>query len=257
MSTLSVSDLMRELQAGEEARAKIPQLEAFNTQLTADINKANSRNMGLEENIIGYKRTIEELSSKVRSLEVERDDAGFRELEAAERLNTLKLAVASSSQAVLDALNAIDPPKPEPVAQQPVQDASVPMTEAQAGSTNVPITDHGGERVADPTSAPTTGSPQSADAISSGAEPTSSASAAEPGQSDPHPTAPSTEATLPPASGDAASPSVTAPSMSDPQAYRPFGGDAVGADKPNAGKAYWERPDGMSWADWQASGGSI
>lgn len=249
MSTLSVSDLMRELQAGEEARAAIPRLESAAAEYLRQMNAAQAHNGALESNIANYKLTIADLNAKIARLEVERDDAGFRELETQDKLNVLLNVIRSVQHDVGEAVLHIDPPKPEPVAQQPVQDAAVPMTEAQAGSTNVPITDHGGERVADPTSVPVAPAYTEVQTAAAGN------ADATPGQSDPRPTAPSTEASLPPASGDAASPSDTAPSMNDPQAYRPFGGDAVGVDKPNTGKSYHLKPDVMTWEAWIASGG--
>lgn len=215
MNTVSLSDLMRELQAGEEARVRVPQLEAYNTQLTADINKANQRNMGLEENIVGYKRTIEELSSKVRSLEVERDDAGFRELEAQDKLNTLLNTIRGSIEDLAKAEYAVNPPKPVEPASPAVSDASVPMTEPSPSALNVPITE--GERATDPTV-------QSAPVVSENSAP------------------------------NTANPDATSPEPYQPFASQaPV--DPTPPSPPYLGLTYHSKPDAMTWETWVAGGG--
>lgn len=252
--TVSLSDLMKELQAGEEARAKVPQLEASNKEIYRQFDAAQAHNQELELAIRGYKDTIDSLSSRIRSLEVERDDAGFRELEAIDKLNTVLDTMRDVSGMLSATITRVDPPKPEPIAQQTVPFTSVPVTEEPGVSQSTPpgvvpvSSDTSGERATDPTTTATQSEPSSASYSASG-DATS-------GQSDANPSAPSTAPIQPSASGDAAEQSQPVPSPKTEE-YRPFVGQYSGADasKPNAGRSYHEKPDVMSWSDWQASGG--
>jgi hypothetical protein len=271
MSTVNLSDLMRELQAGEEARAKVPALQAQADDLTRKLDDAQRHAQGLEANIFEYKRTIDGLNAKVRSLEVERDDAGFRELEAQERIATMLNALRGFRHDIDETVDKVDPPKPAEPAQQPVSNAGVPAPNVNP-SQNIPITDHGlnqsqGERVPDPT--PSANAPATNESSSGTAQsPTVGApdNAAPSGQSDSNPpSAPSTVPTPSNASGAGVEPSNTAPSMTE--AYRPFEGQSAGDAGPKAdtgprktedyepGKRWYQKPDTMSTADWIASGG--
>lgn len=241
MSTLNITDLLRELQAGEEARAKIPQLESTVAEYRKLSDDWAKHNQALELSILGYKSTISDLTTKVARLEVERDDAGFRELEAQDKLTQMLDTMRDVGGMLGATIDRVSPPAPEPMPQPIVSDAGVLHT----APVNVSITDHGAERVADPvttaqdaltkaavdyktatdalgqseadpTSAPTMDTQQSAAVTSSGAEPTANVSADH--------------------------------SSANPQAYRPFGGDAVGP------RPYHEKPDTTPWADWIAAG---
>lgn len=115
MST--VQDIMRELQAGEEAKALIPDLHRRIALLEGEINKTLQHNQALELRARDREETITSLNQRVSSLVVERDDASFRELEAKDHFDTLLESVRPIWSSLGHALNRADPPKPVPVAE--------------------------------------------------------------------------------------------------------------------------------------------
>jgi hypothetical protein len=281
MSTVNLSDLMRELQAGEEARMQVPALTSQISDLTRRLDQSQRHSQELETSIIDYKRTIDGLNAKVRSLEVERDDAGFRELEAQERIATMLNALRGFRHDIDETVDRVDPPKPAEPAPQPVSDAGV-SAPVNPAPQNIPITDHGDQSASSPTptstpipsgqdqpvaSAPAMDTSSSAPATGTPANPPANATTPE-GESASHPTAQSTEPTPAHASGEGAGPSDAADSSNNPQAYRPFEGQASGvgaAIKDGAGprktedyepgKRWYQKPECMSTADWVAAGG--
>lgn len=263
MSTHNITDLLRELQAGEEARAKIPELQAQSTRYVNTIDKLSQHNQALELSILGYKSTISDLTTKVARLEVERDDAGFRELEAAERVNTLTDTLKTLAGNIGDTLRVIDPPTPEPVPQPIVPDAGVLHT----APVNVPITNHGAERAADPTAQAvpvgtgTNASMSGATTTENVSQLTTTEQSPSSGQRVPLPTVdvPATDTSQLQVVGQTSVDTTTnAPMLDQAQAYRPFGGDAVGSkpttDYPD-GKRWYDKPSDMTIAEWVATGG--
>src|SRR5258707_1769505 len=106
-----VHDLVAMAKAMEENPVLQDQIEVLKAQLSA----AQDHNAGLEVNIISYKQQIDDLQAKVRSLEVERDDASFRTMEVEDKLNTT-LADLSSLLTIGERIHTrLAPPKPEPV----------------------------------------------------------------------------------------------------------------------------------------------
>lgn len=129
-----VTDIIAALHAGEAAKARLPELETALAQQNK-INETQAyHNQRLEENILGYKNQIAELTSKVRSLEVERDDAGFHALEAEDKLTKLLEFMRNAATAMDDEIRFIDPPKPIPV----VAEASKADEVAQGQSADRP-----------------------------------------------------------------------------------------------------------------------
>lgn len=110
-----VNDMVAALNAALASHAKVPMLEASVDDLAKKLDTAQYHNLRLEENILGYKNTIADLTSKVRSLEVERDDAGFRTLEAEDKLANLLKTVRNAVFDLDDGAKHVDPPKPVPV----------------------------------------------------------------------------------------------------------------------------------------------
>lgn len=109
-----VGNFVQDLVEMAKAVEQVPILQAELNETVKGLENALSHNQGLESNIIGYKAQIEDLQAKVRSLEVERDDASFRVLEA-EDITASVLNSAKVAQAGLDAIIAkLDPPKPQP-----------------------------------------------------------------------------------------------------------------------------------------------
>lgn len=109
-----VGNFVQDLVEMAKAVETVPILQAELSQVRSNLDEAQRHNQGLESNIINYKAQIEDLQFKVRSLEVERDDASFRVMEAEDREH----AVLKEANVIKDALAMIqfklDPPKPEP-----------------------------------------------------------------------------------------------------------------------------------------------
>lgn len=110
---MSVTDIIAELSRTAELAAKVPDLERTTADLTHKVEQEQRHNQGLEENITSYKRQIEELTNKVRSLEVERDDYGFRQMQAEDTVEKLRKVLGNLTNEVGDALRASEKPKPE------------------------------------------------------------------------------------------------------------------------------------------------
>lgn len=134
-----VTDMVAALNAALASHAKVPELEASLSRQSDTIDKLSYHNQRLEENILGYKNQIAELTSKVRSLEVERDDAGFHALEAEDKLTKLLEFMRNAATAMDDEIRFIDPPKPIPnVAEAPKADEVKGSSEANPFQNNTP-----------------------------------------------------------------------------------------------------------------------
>lgn len=112
MSNLDVHSVLTSIKEAADAYERLPQLETQISDLNLDLAKAQGHAMGLESNIIGYKSQIEELNAKVRSLEVERDDASFRALEADDNAHNILTLVQNAASALDQVIEKLDPPKP-------------------------------------------------------------------------------------------------------------------------------------------------
>lgn len=133
-----VHDILDAINEARTALDERPQLQSQVEQLTKSLAKAEQHSCALELHIRNYKEEIANLNAKVRSLEVERDDAGFRELEAQDKLDALRNVVLGVHTTLEKTL-----PKAEPIVEAPV------VVAPQAGTTSV---------AAEPTSEPTSGS---------------------------------------------------------------------------------------------------
>jgi len=108
----SVGNFVRDLVEMAQATERVPQLEEEIASMRKALSEALDHNAGLEVNIISYKQQIDDLQAKVRSLEVERDDASFRVMEA-EDVATSTLLKAKDAQVILnDLITKLEPPKP-------------------------------------------------------------------------------------------------------------------------------------------------
>lgn len=141
-----VADMIAALHAGEAAKARVPELEAARADLANKLDAAQYHNQRLEENILAYKNTIADLTSKVRSLEVERDDASFRVLETEDKFDKLKAAIRHATGDLDATLMQVDPPKPEP---KPVGEVTSSAATAAASELSKPYPQ--GSSEADPT----------------------------------------------------------------------------------------------------------
>lgn len=198
MSTINA--IMAELQAGEAAKARVPELTKMIDELSAKLNESQRHAQALELRAKERETTIEGLNQKVSSLVVERDDASFRELEAQDRFTTLLESVRPIWSSLGHALNRADPPKPVP---EPVK---VAPTQPEPSPFQPPGQSEGGPTAqAENTSAPSTPSLVQTPAQTSNVEQTGSAG------SNPEPWTPKVEM-----------PEVKHDKVEDDSDYRPF-----------------------------------
>ncbi len=109
----AVGNFVQDLVEMAKATETLPIVQHENETLKADLSRAQDTIAARETAIISYKQQIEDLHAKVRSLEVERDDASFRVLEAEDTAHSI-LTQARNAQATLaEVISKLDPPKPE------------------------------------------------------------------------------------------------------------------------------------------------
>src|SRR5258705_1759920 len=144
----AVGNFVQDLVEMAKATETLPIVQHENETLKADLNRAQDTIAARETAIISYKQQIDDLQAKVRSLEVERDDASFRVLEAEDKASALLYQAQTVRETAERMINLIQSPKPEPVAEpEPVQ---APTGEVlQPSSPFTPII--GGESVASQT----------------------------------------------------------------------------------------------------------
>lgn len=176
--SIHTHDILSAISEAQSALNREPEYKTRISDLEAQLSRVMSHNQGLELNIAGYKGDIAELQSKVRSLEVERDDAGFRLLETEDTLASYRIHIEAFNNSIAHLM----PLAPAPVvasAASEVEPQSVPITEHKS-ETEVPVhatADNvpSGERATDPTVAASQ-EPSSPTANSVGADAISSAS---------------------------------------------------------------------------------
>lgn len=140
MSSNNIQDMIRGLAEGQAAIDALPGLRYEIDALKRDLENALQKVQDREVAILAYKSEIEELNVKLRSLEVERDDAGFRELEALERVAQGEQTRTTACTLVEQALAILrpgviisDPPKHVEVVEVP-QAVPSPAVQADVGS---------------------------------------------------------------------------------------------------------------------------
>src|SRR6266436_990938 len=161
----AVGNFVQDLVEMAKATETLPIVQHENETLKADLSHAQDTIAARETAIISYKQQIDDLHAKVRSLEVERDDASFRVLEAEDTAHSI-LTQARNAQATLaEVISKLDPPKPEPVKEPEVIRHDLPGADQDKAywedtKQNVPVaqpTDAPqGQSEAPPTLAPTT-----------------------------------------------------------------------------------------------------
>jgi len=97
------------MNAGVQAQARVPELEAHVRDLQAKLDAAQAHNQGLEQNGAAYRVQIANLNDKVRSLVVERDDVSFREMETRDHLDRMLKVVRGIEQSLGDHADSLDP----------------------------------------------------------------------------------------------------------------------------------------------------
>lgn len=149
-----VGNFVQDLVEMAKAVEQVPILQAELNETVKGLENALSHNQGLESNIIGYKAQIEDLQAKVRSLEVERDDASFRVLEAEDRENGILLLARNMQNDLAVIMNRLDPPKPQPEPEVLPQATELSQVNDTSGYHPEHINDPNlpqGESVTDPT----------------------------------------------------------------------------------------------------------
>jgi hypothetical protein len=140
---MSVHEILNAITEAKTALDREPVLQSRITELEHNLDKSQRHAQELELKLMERNATIDALQSKCRSLEVERDDVGFRELEAQDKLDALRNVVKTFTAAAESLM-----PKPVEVAQaEPVSEA-VPIRDVPEPS---PGFDHMGYRT-DPVS---------------------------------------------------------------------------------------------------------
>lgn len=131
----SVQEVLNAISEASQALNREPGYRAEIDSLKGQVEDYAKSLQAREISIVGYKSQIDMLNDKVRSLEVERDDMGFRELETAEKLGDmhkwLKMVMANAE--------AIMPKSVEVTQAEPVTEA-IPVGSAATESTSPPIT---------------------------------------------------------------------------------------------------------------------
>lgn len=127
-----VGNFVQDLVEMAKAVERVPELEAELARTQGQRDIALDHNQALESNIIGYKSQIETLNERVRSLEVERDDASFRVLEAEDTANAVLVKARAMQTALEGMIEKLDPPKPEPEKSAELQAQPVPTESIQS-----------------------------------------------------------------------------------------------------------------------------
>lgn len=162
--TINTNDVLSAITQASEALAREPSLRSQIIDLESTLGKAQNHNMNLESNIRSYKETITSLEDKVRSLEVERDQAQFRTLELEDSFASLREAIGHANQNACQQMDKLFPRPPEPIAEQPspvtpptgnpelaVPDHSSPVVEqVPASPPSTPYPDTPPQATADP-----------------------------------------------------------------------------------------------------------
>lgn len=126
----NVGSLVQDLVEMAEAVKLVPQLKEALNQATAQSEHYAKHVEELEINAINRKAEIDRLNDRIRSLEVERDDASFRVLEAEDKAHTV-LAMAKAARVSLEQMTGLlDPPKPQPEPEV-LQPQAVELTQEQ------------------------------------------------------------------------------------------------------------------------------
>ena len=131
----AVGNFVQDLVEMAKATETLPIVQHENETLKADLSRAQDTIAARETAIISYKQQIDDLHAKVRSLEVERDDASFRVLEAEDTAHSI-LTQARNAQATLaEVIAKLDPPKPEPVKEPEPTPAQASWAQAVSDAT--------------------------------------------------------------------------------------------------------------------------
>ena len=121
MTQDTVTNFAASLVEMAKATEALPALQAEISRLTANAIEDGERIARLEMKLMDRADEIATLTTKLRSVEAERDDAGFRHLEAEDKIAALTASLRTVFSSVGETLKAAQPVNtPEPVVSVPV-----------------------------------------------------------------------------------------------------------------------------------------
>lgn len=245
-----VDNFVHSLVEMAKAQEILPSVEAERDELKGKLNAALDTVQDRELHIIALKSDIESLNNKVRSLEVERDDASFRVLEVEERTEKLE----RSFQTALEAMDATDRliqsfkpvPMPEPVKEpEPIapSEPAAPTTPAEEGSSDTTPMEH---------SSPIDGGSSTGEASKSIYDTVTSISKVSSGQSESSPT------THRDVVSDPVIPTHSTTDANEVGAVNTSNASTISEPThgPYFGKRYLDHPAYVPFSDWIAGGGT-
>lgn len=103
----NVSSLVSDLVTMAEATKRLPEVERELAEMREQARRDGDKIARLEIRLQQRSSELDELQTKLRSVEAERDDAGFRVLEAEDKANALRDAIETSFTYLGDALAAV------------------------------------------------------------------------------------------------------------------------------------------------------
>jgi septal ring factor EnvC (AmiA/AmiB activator) len=103
-----VSSLVSDLVEMAEATRKLPELQRSLEEFERKSREDGERIARLEQKLMEAAAREDELKAKLRSVEAERDDAGFRQLEAEDKLADLRRTIENSFAAMGQSLAAVN-----------------------------------------------------------------------------------------------------------------------------------------------------
>lgn len=130
---MSVHEILSAITEAKVALDREPQLTSRILELERSLNQSQQHAQAIELKLLERNDTIDQLSSKVRSLEVERDDMGFRELEAQDKLDALRNVVNTFTAKA----NSLVPQVVEVTQAEPISEA-LPVAPQAGNSTGQP-----------------------------------------------------------------------------------------------------------------------
>ena len=109
MTTDNMNNFATTLVEMAKAHEQLPALQAEINNLNTQLNTAQDTVQSRELRIIDLNTQIEALNAKLRSVEAERDDASFRELEAEDKVAALTQSLRTVFSSVGETLKAAQP----------------------------------------------------------------------------------------------------------------------------------------------------
>jgi hypothetical protein len=143
MSPSNINSFVGDLVAMAQATEELPKAQQTIADLQRQLDEAQRHNQGLEQNILGYKEQITHWQDQAKVLSDQRDNAELRAMELEDKNNAVSRFLGTLMGDANSLRNVIDPPKPEPVAQPPVEDHTPPSVDTSADVSQAVAPDQG------------------------------------------------------------------------------------------------------------------